>query len=300
MKSLLLPLFLLSACSGLRETGPSVAVPLPDKSPSQIVAESAPGDWIQLDPDYTLYIDIPQGRIVVALSKDLAVGHVTQIRALAREGFYDGLDFYRVIEGFVAQGGDAKNAKSVQSASESVDAEFDEPWSRDIPFTPLGNSDGYAEIAGFINGFPAGRSTLDGRVWLAHCSGAMAFARGGSRNSASTEFYLTLQPQRYLDRNLTVVGAVVWGMEHVQSISRGRPGNGGTIEDESRWTKINSMNVASDLPVEDRLPIEIFDTNTSAFQELMEARRNRPEDFFFYRPNHLDLCQMPVPVRLFQ
>jgi peptidylprolyl isomerase len=87
-------------------------------------------------------------------------------------------------------------------------------------------------------------------------------------------------------------------MEHVQSINRGQPGNGGTIEDESRWTSIESIRVASDLSGEERIPLEQFDTNASAFRELIASRRNRPEDFFFYRPNHVDLCQMPVPVRI--
>ena len=272
--------------------------PLPERGPGQIVAESTAADWRAADPENTLYIDIPQGRIIVALTPDLAQAHVTQVKQLAREGYYDGLDFYRVIEGFVAQGGDESGEKEIRIAAQSMKAEFDEAWRDELAFTPLGNEDGYAAEAGYINGFPAGRNPEEGKVWLAHCTGAFAFGRNNERDSASTEFYITLQPQRYLDRNLTVFGRVIWGMEHVQSITRGEPGNGGAIRDKNRWTPISSIRVAADLPAEEQLPLEIFNTSTETFRELIESRRNRPSEFFYYRPDYIDLCQLPLPVRL--
>ena len=272
--------------------------PLPERGPGEIIAATTAEHWLAADPENTLYVDIPQGRVVVLLTPDLAQAHVEQVKKLAREGYYDGLHFYRVIEGFVAQGGDASGEKQVQTAAESMVAEFDEAIPDGLEFTPLGNQDGYAQEAGYINGFPAGLNRDDGKVWLAHCTGAFAFGRNNERDSASTEFYITLQPQRYLDRNLTVLGRVIWGMEHVQSITRGMPGNGGVIADETRWTPISSIRVAADLPETQRLPLEFLDTNTDLFRELIAARRNRPEDFFYYRPDYLDLCQLALPVRL--
>ncbi len=274
--------------------------PLPERGPGAIVAATTSDDWQDADPENTLYIDIPQGRIVVLLTPDLAQAHVTQVKKLAREGYYDGLHFYRVIEGFVAQGGDESGQKEIITAEQTMKAEFDEPIPEGLAFTKLGNEDGYADKVGYINGFPAGVDKDDGKVWLAHCSGAFAFGRNNQRDSASTEFYITLQPQRYLDRNLTVFGRVIWGMEHVQSITRGAAGNGGVISDKERWTPISSISVAADWPEEQRLALEWMDTNTELFKELLGARRNRPEDFFYYRPDHLDLCQMPLPVRLKQ
>ena len=87
-------------------------------------------------------------------------------------------------------------------------------------------------------------------------------------------------------------------MEHVQSITRGEPGNGGVIADATKWTPIRAFRVAADVPEQERLQLETFNTNTDLFRELLEARRNRPEAFFYYRPDFLDLCQMPLPVRM--
>jgi len=247
---LIIALLVFAGCSGPKEASREAPTSLPERSPGQVISESSADEWAVIDPEFTLYLEIPQGRIVIALSEDLADGHVKQIKALAREEYFDGLHFYRVVEGFVAQGGDAEGERVIRTAADSLVAEFDEALHTGLDFTPLGNADGYAEEAGFVNGFPAGRSQSEDKVWLTHCAGAMAFARGGSKNSASATFYFTLQPQRYLDRNLTVVGRVIWGMENLQSITRGKPGNGGTIENDSDWTKIESIRVAADLPAE--------------------------------------------------
>ncbi len=268
------------------------------RSQSEILRISSPTDWTDLDPENTLYLDVPDGRIVVALSPYLAPNHTAQIRLLAREGYFDGLTFYRVIEGFVAQAGASGEERSLGSTKDSLMAEFDELMPRDLDFTRLGNIDGYSDQAGFVDGLPAARDQKEGRIWLAHCAGSLAFARGTSANSASATIYFTLQPQRYLDRNLTVIGRIIWGMEYLQSIKRASPTSGGVIENTSERTPILSMRVAADLDPKERLDLEIFDTNSRLFTELLESRRNRPEDFFFYRPNYVDLCQMPIPVRL--
>lgn len=263
------------------------------------VMEAAPASaWVTPDPDNLLYMDIATGRIVIMLSPDLAPGHVAQIKTLAREGFYEGLNFYRVVHGFVAQGGDVAETKDVGSAQSPIAAEFEDVFSADMPFTPHGFDDGYADEAGYLNGFPVGRDVEDGSIWLAHCTGAFAFGRNNERDTASTEFYITLQPQRYLDRNLTVVGRVIVGMDLVQAMPRGAFGHGGVIEDETRWTPINKVTVAADLPEAERVPVQIFDTGTDIFRQLIKARSARASEFFHFRHHYLDLCQMPLPVRL--
>lgn len=298
--SLLLSILFFSSCAtSKQEAKPdtqSAAVPLV-RPQSEIIAGSTSDDWMQLDPEYTLYLNVPDGQIVIALSSQLAKNHVAQIKTLAREGFFDGLTFYRVIEGFVAQAGPRGGENSLGSASDSLKAEFDEPIPNGLSFVPLGSADGYADEAGFVDGLTAARDIDDNRVWLTHCAGALAFARSTSANSAAATIYLTLQPQRYLDRNLTVVGRVVWGMEHVQAINRASPESGGVIDDADQRTRILSMTVAADSPSERQRRVELLDTNSEAFAELIDSRRNRPEAFFYHRPNHIDLCQMPIPVR---
>ena len=268
------------------------------KTVAEVMEIAGDADWIAPNPDSTIYMRVPHGLIVIVLSDDLAPGHVEQVRTLVREGYYDGLNFYRVIDGFVAQGGDAAGEKDKGSAADSLPAEFEEPIPDGLAFTPLGNADGYAPEAGFINGMPAGLDRERGSVWLAHCAGAFAFGRNNERDSASTEFYITLQPQRYLDRNLTVFGRVIWGMDVVQAIKRGRPNNGGVIENEEDWTPILSARLASDVPEAELLDLQMMDTNSDVFLELIEARRNRMGEFFYVQHDYLDLCQLQLPVRL--
>lgn len=264
------------------------------KSPAEILADSAPGDWRALDPEFTLYIELERGRVIVALSPTLAQGHVAQIKALAREGFYDGLSFYRVIDGFVAQGGDLFETREVKSAKKTLPAEFDEFAPEGMVFTNMPDRDGYASMSGFIDSLPAGMDNQTARVWLLHCAGAMAMARDEGKDTAGTEFYITLQPQRYLDRNLSVFGRVVKGMEYLQALRRVQPAE--TPEGDLGET-IKSVRVAADVPSEEREPLEILRSDTDTFRAYVESRRNRPEAFFYYRPDYVDICQLSVPVR---
>jgi peptidylprolyl isomerase len=273
----------------------SLAESLEEKpSPAEILEATTASDWRVLDPENTLYIELNRGRIIVALSEHLAQSHVAQIKALARENFYDGLSFYRVIDGFVAQGGDALETREVKNASDAMKAEFDQALIDNITFDAIADSDGYAGQVGFIDSIPTGVSPDGKKVWHLHCTGAFAFARGNEKDSASTEFYIALQPQRYLDRNLTVVGRVVQGMENLQMLRRVSPPQS---ENDDMGETILSIRVAADVPEQERSPLEILDSSSEAFVNYIEARRNRPEEFFYYRPNYIDVCQLSVPVR---
>lgn len=264
------------------------------KSAAEILAEAAQSDWAPLDPELTLYIELERGRVVVALSPVLAQGHVAQIKALAREGFYDGLSFYRVIDGFVAQGGDGLETREVKSAATALPAEFDETAAKDLGFAPFPDRDGYAPKSGFAASLPTGYDPKTRRAWHLHCAGAIAMARNDGRDTAGTEFYVALQPQRYLDRNLSVFGRVVGGMQHMQALRRVEPPRSA---DDDRGETIVTMKVAADVPPGERARLEILRSGTATFDAYVEARRNRPEGFFYFRPNHIDVCQLPVPVR---
>ncbi len=300
MKKIILMLTFLAASCSAEPPEPaaeaSVAQELegqtPKRGPGQIVAESAPEDWRALDPENLLVIELESGRVVVALSEHLAQGHTAQLKTLAREGFYDGLNFYRVIDGFVAQGGDVFETREVTNAATSITAEFDEPLTDEMAFTPIKDVDGYAAKVGFVDSEPVG---VDGdTVWKLHCTGAMAMARGNEKDTGGTEFYITLQPQRYLDRNLTVFGNVVEGIEHVQALRRVAPPES---EDDDMGEEIISVRVAADLPEGERPMLEILRSDKQTFAEYVESRRNRPEEFFYFRPDHVDICALSIPVR---
>lgn len=268
------------------------AYPLEGKPTSaEILAATTPEDWRPLDPENTLYIETERGRVVVALSTALAQSHVAWVKKLAREGYYDGLTFYRVIEGFVAQGGDPFGTRGEKGR---IADQFDEEVGKDFRFYRMKDKDGYARAVGFKDSLPIGYDKKEKRAWHLHCTGAIALGRENGHNTASTEFYITLQPQRYLDRNLTVFGRVVAGMEYLQALRRVEPPQ---TEDDDLGDKIVAVRVAADVPEAERTNLEILRSDRPAFDAYVEARRNRADAFFFYRPDYIDVCQLPVPVR---
>jgi peptidylprolyl isomerase len=294
MRSFLRLTALLCGCVSGAALADDGAAPAAKRGPGQIVAESTPDDWRALDPENLLVFELERGRVVVALSEKLARNHTAQVKALAREGFYDGLSFYRVIDGFVAQGGDAFETREVKTAAKTLTAEFDEPLTEEMGFTPIKDADGYAATVGYIDSQPVGVDAAGETVWRLHCTGAMALGRNDDKDSAGTEFYFTLQPQRYLDRNLTVFGQAVEGMEHLQALRRVAPPQS---PDDDLGEAIVSVRVAADLPENERPALEIMRSETPLFAEYVESRRNRPEAFFYFRPDLTDICAVTVPVR---
>jgi peptidylprolyl isomerase len=138
-----------------------------------------------LEPDNTWNLDLSTGgRVVIQLRPDAAPQTVERIKALTRQGFYNGLAFFRVIEGFMAQGGDPQNNGTGGSPLPNVNAE--------------------------ING-------------MLHVRGAVGMARAQDMNSANSQFYIMFVPRLQMDRNYTVFGRVVSGMNYVDTIERGEP-----------------------------------------------------------------------------
>ena len=134
------------------------------------------------DPENTLYLELTYGRVVIQLRPDLAPNHVTRIKELARDGFYDGHKFHRVIDGFMAQTGDPTGTGSGGSDYPDLPAEFSEvPYER----------------------------------------GIVGMARTPDPNSANSQFFIMFGASPGLDGQYTIWGRVVEGMEHVDKIKRG-------------------------------------------------------------------------------
>lgn len=136
------------------------------------------------DPENTLIIETTQGRVVIALRPDLAPNHVARIKQLAREGFYDGIAFHRVIDGFMAQTGCPHSTGTGGSTYPNLKAEF--------------------------NAEP-------------HVRGVCSMARAASPDSANSQFFIVFDDATFLDRKYTVWGQVIEGMENVDKIKRGEP-----------------------------------------------------------------------------
>jgi len=264
------------------------------RSGAEILAATTAEDWREIPAEDLLVIELERGKVYVALSPALAPAHVKQVKKLAREGFYDGLSFYRVIDGFVAQGGDPFSERKTKTSKKTLKAEFEGPIPDGQTFTAFPDVDGFAPSIGFVASLPTGFDDNTGHAWHLHCAGAFALGREDSRDTASTEFYVALQPQRYLDRNMSVFGRVIDGMQHLQMLRRVAPPEEKT---DDLGETITSIRVSADLPAESRETFEILDSNRPVFADYAQARRNRPEPFFHFRPDYLDVCQFPVPVR---
>ena len=131
----------------------------------------------------------------------------------------------------------------------ALEAEFEEPLPGGVSFTSLSVLDGYASEVGFVESMPAGRDPVSGTTWLAHCTGAFAYGRNNGADTASTEFYITLQPQRYLDRNLTVMGRVLDGMTLVQGMPRGVIDGDPETDDFEERLMLKGMTIATQFRV---------------------------------------------------
>lgn len=253
-------------------------------------------DWRDVSPEDLILIETAYGDIVVELNTDFAPNHAKQFRQLVRDDVYNGTRFYRVIDTFVAQGGLQEDAAI--EAFPTLTNENDRPLSN-AWFVPLGNADLFAPIVGHINGFAAGRSESLEREWLLHCPGAFAMARDTDPDSGSTEFYIVLDAQRYLDRNLTIFGRVIDGMQYVQKLKRGdRAIESGVIQPPEQGDEILSITVAADLDAAIRPVYQVQATPSQAFEDAKTEKRVREEEFFYRKPPEiLDICGFEVPVR---
>ena len=144
-------------------------------------------------------MDLKDGRVVIKLRPDLAPKAVARVKELTREGFYNGTVFHRVIEGFMAQGGDPTGTGTGGSSKPNLPAEF-------------------SKTAHFLRG-------------------TVGSARTGDPNSANSQFYIMFAPAPHLDGQYTIWGQVVSGMELIDKIKRGS-GGGGTVQNPDKIIKL--------------------------------------------------------------
>lgn len=272
----------------------------PKPSVGDIVKASPQADWRQLDPANTLYMDLPTGRVIIELAPAFAPNHAANIRTLAKEGYWDGLWIYRTQDNFVVQWGDPRDdkPKAIGTAKAKLEQEFTVPMKNDTQFTRLPDKDGYAPQVGHSNGFPSARDPKTGQTWLAHCYGMVGVARGNESDSGNggTLYTVIGNSPRHLDRNITVVGRIVSGMPLLSVLPRG-PAPMGMFEKEEQWVPIKSVKLAADVPEAERSKFEVMRTESASFKSVVEAQRNRGGPWTKYAAGHVDLCNVPIPVR---
>jgi len=272
----------------------------PKPTVSDIVKASPQADWRQLDPANTLYMDLPAGRVIIELAPAFAPNHAANIRTMAKEGYWDGLWIYRTQDNFVVQWGDPREdkPKAIGTAKAKLEQEFTVPMKNDTQFTRLPDKDGYAPQVGHSNGFPSARDPKTGQAWLAHCYGMVGVARGNESDSGNggTLYTVIGNSPRHLDRNITVVGRIVSGMPLLSVLPRG-PAPMGMFEKEEQWVPIKSVKLAADVPEAERSKFEVMRTESASFRSVAEAQRNRGGPWTKYAAGHVDLCNVPIPVR---
>lgn len=266
---------------------------------ADVLAASTATDWRPLDPQNTLYLQLASGRVVIELAPAFAPEHVANLRTLARQGYFDGLAIVRSQDNFVVQWGDPDGNRALGDARATLPPEFSVPLRADLPFTRLPDPDGYAPEVGFSQGFPAARDPVARQAWLAHCYGMVGAGRGNEPESGNgTELYVvTGHAPRQLDRNIALVGRVVQGMELLSVLPRGT-GPLGFYEHPAQHVPILSVRLAADVPEAERLRLEVLRTDTATFAALVEARRNRRDDWYKVPAGHIDLCNVPLPARV--
>jgi peptidylprolyl isomerase len=245
-------------------------------------------DWRPLDPENTLVIATTKGAVVVELRPELAPRGVERIKLLAREGVYDGLQFHRVIDGFVAQTGNPNNRDGGTSKHPDLPPEFSFRIPPDIAAVLVERSDARE---GFVGATPfqavsaaEQAARADGRLrgWGAYCPGVVGMGRQADPGTANAEIFFLRAAARRLDHEYTVVGRVVSGLEAIRTVAVGEPPKVPDL--------MLKVRVMADLPPAERPRLEVMDARGEAFRSRVEALKRQKGAAF-------TVCDLETPVR---
>ncbi|MCR2833035.1 peptidylprolyl isomerase [Parerythrobacter lacustris] len=332
------PLVSLAAALALAAPALAQEEPKGEPSPNEIVAAAPQSDWVAIPQEdllvMTLAPDVEgnERKVVIQLMPaPFSQGWVSNIRTLARAGWYDNISVNRVQDNYVVQWGDPnydnpeatgepkllpEGLQVMEESGYTVDTQtmFDALGLADKPLRRLLNRDPYG-LGSFALGWPVGLreavgpdgdladdlgSPLATGFAAAHCYGMVGVGRGYSPDTGSgAELYTVIgHAPRHLDRNIALVGRVIEGMEHLSSLPRGKGDLGFYAEDEfDKRTPILTVRVASDLPAVEQPKFEYLSTESEPFARYADARANRRDPFFIVPAGGADICNIPVPVR---
>jgi cyclophilin family peptidyl-prolyl cis-trans isomerase len=303
---------LMAVAFGASLLGACQTPPLPDPAPEPAAIDAPAPDapWREVGAENLVVLKTMTGDVVIELAPEAAPRHVAQFRKAVRANLYNGEYFYRVIDGHVAQAGLEFEHRLEQWAELPLEAE------RVVDadgFAPLGNEDLFAGLVGHRAGFAAGRD--DDREWLLHCPGALGMARNSPPNTGSTEFFIPIGQRRYLDRNYTVFGRVISGMDHINRLERAEPAGEDEIDaftdpntakqafaaraQALSPNEILSIGLVADMPEALRPRWEVMATPSTEWEDLKTSKRDYGiyDAFVVTPPKRVDICTLPVPAR---
>jgi peptidylprolyl isomerase len=238
---------------------------------------AAPEMWREVPADRLIIFETTKGRILIEALPEVAPKHVEHFTAIIRSGDYDGTSYHRVMDDFMAQGGDIFALKGRQSGLPNVPGEF--TFKRDVGVMPLEATIGPEDTApaGFYAGFPLrtqpsffAEMSADGMVdsYIPHCPGIVSTARTSDPNSANGQYFLMRGHAPHLDRQYTAWGRVVSGHDVVNAIKVGQNPVSGEVTDPDI---LNSARIAADLPAAERPRAYVLRTDSDVFRAQLET-----------------------------
>jgi peptidylprolyl isomerase len=265
----------------------AAAVPLFMTVPVTANAQApAAKDWRQVKPDNLLVIETSKGRVLVELFPEFAPAHVAQIKDLASKGLYDGTRFHRVIDDFMAQGGDIEsdNGAKLSGAVPTIKGEFFIRRGADMKLDLIGPAE--AATTGYYKGLPVATQveflrgmTADGKLetWGLHCQGVTSMARTNDPNSANTQFFLMRGTASWLDKSYSIWGRILSGQDAVMALRTGEP--------VRMPDTVVRMQLASDMPAKQR---------PSAYVKRMDTPAAKAELDAAYKAGQTNPCDRPA------
>jgi peptidylprolyl isomerase len=241
--------------------------------------------WRDPDPDNVLVVETTRGTIISELYPVVAPISVLRIKTLVRQHFYDGLDFFRVVEGFMDQTGDPQNTGEGGSMLPDIKAEFTFRRGADVKETPAASN---KPNTGFIGVMPVtGQASAmmalsaDGKAETQplFCEGVLGIARSGDPDSGNSQFYFMRSANEGLNGKYTAFGRVLQGMDAVRSIKAGEP----VTPPRDKMTRVRLL---SDIPEAERPKIKVMDTTTPAFTAYVNGLRAKAGGSYF------DVCDV--------
>ncbi len=268
----------------------AVAYAAPPKLAAIKTPDIRDSDWVKVDPDNLLVIDTTRGRLLAELYPNMAPQAVERIKILARQHFYDGLVFFRVIDQFMAQTGDPNNLGMGGSALPDLPGEFTFPRTQDVPFVQVTSE--YAEMGGMIGAMPVGTqsdallsmsASSSVAAWGMFCPGVIGMARTDAPNTANSQFFIIRQTSATIDKKYAVIGRVLVGIDAVRLIKVGEP----VTPPQDKMTRVR---LASDLPAGETVKLARMDPTSPFYRAAAAIIKDRKGSDF-------TACDLDIPVK---
>lgn len=265
-------------------------------APAAAAAAAAAAEWRTVAPENLLVIDTSKGRIIVELDPRVSAASVDRIRTLADQGFYDGLKFHRVMDGFMAQTGDPLGTGEGGSPLPDIPGEFTFRRGRDGVFTQLAT--GPTGRLGLLGSMPVVTQpdaqmmvTADFKAGAQglFCQGVVAMARNNDPNSANSQFFLMTAQNDGLVGLYTPFGRILSGLDVARSLKKGPDNDNGKVVDPDIMTHART---AAAMPEGQRPSARVMVTSSPAFAALVEQARAAATN------HQLNVCDVQPPVEI--